>query len=321
MLAEEGLGKMEQPKDLKADEAPESSPASPKKRSILRRIVFTGLILVGFIVISFAAAVLYNNVALWSDEAFARRLDSAIKNADIWVKEHRSEILEVRNAPLIAMLRECNDLKANHVFGGIVTSYLDEPTIHHTRCMKRAVDPNWPVVEYELNLTISREYLDNKWILYSVAPEKAKVNPEELGLFDSKRWHRRQLTHQILALTMLRNRQGTNERLDKLIVELCERSKTDMTFCLPVVDIYIQRVAFILRAGFPQDIRRRWIERIIAEQQSDGGWNDRWFCFTTTRSHPVFDIDETPSDQHATVQAVLALYLIKYRYPERFGLK
>ena len=292
-----------------------------KKRSILRKIVFTIGITIGFIVVFILAAVLYNNVALWSDAAFAQRLDSAIKNADRWVEKHRSDILEVRNAPLIAMLRECNDLKANHVFGDIVTSFLNEPTTHPTRCMKREVDPNWPVIESELNLTISGEYLDNKWILYSVSPEKAKINPEELGLFDSKRWHRRQLTHQILAITMLRNRQGANERLDKLIAELCERSKTDMTFCLPVVDIYIQRVAFILRAGFPQDIRRRWIERIIAEQESDGGWNDRWFCFTTPRRQFIFDIDKTPSDQHATVQAVLALYLVKYRYPEQFGLK
>ena len=35
----------------------------------------------------------------------------------------------------------------------------------------------------------------------------------------------------------------------------------------------------------------------------------------------VFNFNETPSDQHATVQAVLALYLVKYRYLEQFGLK
>jgi len=292
-----------------------------RKKSVFRKITLSGICLFVFIAVSFVAAIAYNNISLWSDATFARRLDSAIRNAEGWVEGHRPEILEVRNAPLIMMLRECNDLKVNYVFGGIVTSFLNEPTIHPARCMNREVDPNWPVIESELNLTISREYLDNKWILYAVAPEKAKVNPEELGLFDSKRWHRRQLTHQILALTMLRNRQGSNERLDKLIVELCERSKTDMTFSMPVVDIYIQRVAFVLRAGFPDKIKRRWVERIIAEQESDGGWNDRWLCFTTTRSQLVFDIDETPSDQHATVQAVLVLYLVKYRYPEQFGLK
>jgi hypothetical protein len=292
-----------------------------KKRSALRKVVFTCLILVIFIFLFFTVAVAYNNISLWSDKTLALRLDSAIKNAEGWVETHRPEILEVRNAALLTMLRECNDIKVNHVFGGIVTSFLNEPTVHPSRCMKREVDPNCPVIESELNLTISKENLDNKWILYSIAPDKAKVNPDGLGLFDPKRWHRRQLTHQIFALTMLRDRQGSNEKLDKLISGLCERSKTDMTFSVPVVDIYIQRATFILRAGFPQKVRRRWIERIIAEQESDGGWNDRWFCFTTTRSQFVFNFDETPSDQHATVQAVLALYLVKYRYPEEFGLK
>jgi hypothetical protein len=292
-----------------------------RKRSLLRKIALSFLGLLVFIAVSFGVAIVYNNISLWSDATFARRLDSAINKADNWVQNHRGDILEFRNAAIVAMLRECNDLKANQAFSGIVTSYLDRPTVHPSRCMNREVDPNWPVIESELNLTISRVDLDYKWILYSVAPEKAKINPEELGLYDAERWHRRQLTHQILAVTMLRNRHGANERLNKLITRLCERSKTDTTFCLPVVDIYIQRVAFVLRAGFPQDVRRRWIERIIAEQQSDGGWNDRWLCFTTPRRHLIFDIDETPSDQHATVQAVLALYLVKYRYPEQFGLK
>jgi hypothetical protein len=35
----------------------------------------------------------------------------------------------------------------------------------------------------------------------------------------------------------------------------------------------------------------------------------------------IFDLSETPSDRHATVQAIAALYLVKYRYPEYFGLK
>ncbi len=292
-----------------------------RKHSILRRIVFAGGLIIGFMVIFILAAVLYNNVALWSDKAFAGRLDSAINNAEKWVEKHKSEILEEKNAALLTMLRECNDLKPNLVFGGIVVSFLIEPMTHHSKCWKREVDPNHPINAFDLNKAIGDEYLDNKWALYAVAPDKAKFDAEKSGLFDRQRWHRRQLTHQLFALTMLRDRYDSGERINKLTEHLCERLKADMTFSVPVVDIYIQRPAFVLRAGFPQKVRRRWVERIIVEQESDGGWNDRWLCFTTTRRHLVFDIDETPSDQHATVQAVLALYLVKYRYPEQFGLK
>jgi len=292
-----------------------------RKRSVLRRIVFAGGLLIAFIVVLILAAVLYNNVALWSDKAFAQRLDSAMKNAEGWVEKHRPEILEEKNAALLTMLRECNDLKPNLVFGGIVVSFLNEPMTHHSKCWKREVDPNHPINAFDLNRAIGDEYLDNKWALYAIAPDKAKFDAEKSGLFDRQRWHRRQLTHQVFALTMLRDRYDSSERISKSTEYLCERLKADMTFSVPVVDIYIQRPAFVLRAGFPQKVRRRWIERIIAEQQSDGGWNDRWLCFTTARRQLVFDIGETPSDQHATVQAVLALYLVKYRYPEQFGLK
>jgi hypothetical protein len=292
-----------------------------KKRPVLRKIVFAGLALVAFIAVTFVVAIAYNNISLWSDASFARRLDSAIKNAENWIDAHKEIILQDKNAALLTMLRECNDITPSPVFGGIVTTFLNEPIRHYSRCWKSEVDPNWPINASELKQTIREEDLDNKWALYAIAPDKAAVKPEELGLFDAERWHRRQLTHQLFALTMLRDRFGSNERLDKLIGRLCVRLNSDTTFCVPVVDIYIQRVAFVLRAGFPQKIRRRWVERIIANQQSDGGWNDRWLCFTTLRRKPIFSLAETPSDQHATVQAVLALYLVKYRYPEQFGLK
>jgi len=308
---------MEQSKDKKAGKTREGM-----RRSILRKIVFAGTFLSVFIVVSFVVAVACNNIALWSDAVFARRLDLAISRAEEWVGEHRLEILKEKNAALLTMLRECNDIRPNPVFGGIVTSFLNEPVTHHSRCWKHEVDPNWPVDRKELNMTIAEENIDNKWALYAIAPNKAEVNPEKLGLFDNARWHRRQLTHQVFALTMLRSRHSTsNGHLDELIENLCERLRGDLNLNVTVVDIYIERVAFVLRAGFPQKIRRRWVERIIANQQSDGGWNDRWLCFTTPRRKLVFGISEMPSDQHATVQAITALYLVRYRYPEQFGLQ
>jgi cell division protein FtsL len=307
---------MEQPKKQEEAEAKKI-----KKLSLLQKILLIGLCLLALLVIFFIAAIAYNNLDFWNDTTFAYRLDSAIKNADTWVQNNRGDILELRNAALVMMLGECNDLKENKIFKDITFTFLKTPTRDPSRCLNRMVDPNWPVIEWEFNKTFESAALDYKWIYYAIAPDKAKFNAEKSGLFDGQRWHRRYLTHQLLALTLLKNRQGSNEKTDKVLLELCERTNTDMTFCLPVVDIYIQRAAYVLQAGFPQKVRRRWIERIINQQQSDGGWNDRWFCFTTPRSKFIFNLDETPSDQHATIQAVLALYLVKYRYPELFGLK
>jgi hypothetical protein len=173
----------------------------------------------------------------------------------------------------------------------------------------------------ELNLTIEKESIDNKWVLYAIATEQAKITPQEMHLFDRQRWQRRQLTHQLNALVTLKKRSGKpDEKLDEIIEHLCERLSSELVFDMAVVDIYIQKVAFVLRASHPEKIRVRWVERMIDNQLSDGGWNDKWFCFTSNR-RPVFDFAAPPSNQHATIQALTALYLVKYRYPEQFGLK
>ena len=215
------------------------------------------------------------------------------------------------------MLTQCNKLKPDPVFSNIISSFLVTPC--YPACWKGLVDENWPVDRWELNRTIKKEYIDNKWVLYAIAPDKAKITPQEMHLFDPQRWHGRQLTHQLDALIILSKTKGPDDKIDGLIEHLSDRLSRELVFDLAVVDIYIQKVAFILRAGLPEKIRSRWIERIIANQLPDGGWNDRWFCFTSA-GRPAFS-QAPPSNQHATIQALTALYIVRYQYPEYFDLK
>ncbi|MHC4396751.1 MAG: hypothetical protein ACYS1A_13970 [Planctomycetota bacterium] len=286
-----------------------------------RRIPVKAFLVMVVVIVSISGGTIaYNNVCITGDKAFSKQVDEAIVRSENWVKEHRSDILKRRNAALLTMLRECNDVKATPVFADIVKTFLEAPQWHATRCWNREVDPNWPVNVYELRMTFEKETIDNKWILYAIAPEQIKTTPEDMDMFAPEKWQRRQLTHQLYALTILRNNKGTNEELDKLIKHLCSRLSRELVFDAAVVDIYIQKVAFILRAGFPEKIRRRWVERIIANQLSDGGWNDRWFCLGSGR-RPAFSLKQPASNQHATVQAILALYLVRYQYPGHFGLE
>jgi len=294
---------------------------SKRRRVFLRRAFYTAIGVAAFLFIFVCAMLIYNNVSFYSDEDFARRLDVSIDKAERWVDAHRSDILTEGNDHLLLMLKECSELRHNESFEEIVKSFLDQPISHYSRCWKREVDPNWPVSAAEIKREVNGVAVDYKWMLYAVARQEAGINPEKIGLFDRQRWHRRQLTHQVFALTLLRDRYGSDKLRDELLEHLCERVRGDLNLNIAVVDIYIQRATFVLRAGFPQKIRRRWIERIIDNQQSDGGWNDRWLCFTTTRRKLIFDFSETPSHQHATLQAIAALYLVKYRYPEQFGLR
>jgi len=303
---------------VKEHKSSDNQGGTKTERPILRKAATVGLVLAVLIGIFGGGVLVCNNVSVVSDAAFAKRVDAAIELAEKWVESHKMDILERKNVALLKMLSECDELKANPVFKEIIRIFL--ATKSWPECWKRLVDPNWPVDELELNRTIEKEQIANKWVLYAIAPDKAKITPEELHLFEPERWQRRQLTHQLNTLVTLKRVKKPDEKLDELIEYLCDRLSGELVFDVAVVDVYIQKVAFVLRAGFPAKIRSRWIERIIANQLPDGGWNDRWFCFTSNR-RPIFDFAAPPSNQHATIQALTALYLVKYGYPEQFGLK
>ncbi|MFZ0034713.1 MAG: hypothetical protein WAK60_06980, partial [Sedimentisphaerales bacterium] len=269
------------------------------KHPILRKAATAGAVL---IIICSAVALVNNNVSIVSDEAFTKRVDAAIKSAEEWVESHKIDIITGRNVGLVKMLGECDKLRANPAFKEIVRSFLTARS--RPECWKRLIDPNWPVDELELSQAIKNELIDNKWVLYAMAPDKAKVRPEELYLFEPERWSGRKLAHQLDALTALRKTKGASGQLDKLIEHLCNRVSNELFF--DVLKIDIGQVAFVLRAGFPEKIRRRWVERIVASQLPDGGWNNKWFCFLGGR-RSVFDFSLPPSNQHDTVLALTVL--------------
>ncbi len=292
---------------------------SKNKRSIFRGATAAAVIFIALMVLAGAVILAFNNVSFLSGATFAKRVDIAIESSEKWVEEHREDILKKKNVALLKMLDECGKLRPNPVFEEIIESFMEMRV--RPECWKRLIDPNWPVNEWELNQTIEKEAIDNKWVLYAIAPEKAGVSAEELDLFNPERWQQRQLTHQLDALVTLRKRGvKSDEKLDELIEHLCNRLSKELIFDSAVVDIYIQKVTFILRAGFPEKIRKRWIERIIANQLPNGGWNDRWLCFNSS-SKLEFGFTTPPSNQHTTIQALTLLYLVKYKYPEQFGLK
>ena len=294
------------------------SPKGKRRRRTVRRISVILLLAVAAVfLIGWALVYGYNNVSLMDDETFARRLESAIENGRDWVEQYQDEILNKKNIALIRMLQDADKMHSEPVYEQIVKTFMSRRL--RPSCWKALIDPNWPVLPRDLNQTIEREYTDNKWILYTLAPEKAKITPEQMGLFDPDRWQGRQLTHQLWALIHLRERHGGDKKLDELIEHLCDRIGGSLRFDVAVVDMYIQKVAFVLKAGLPEKINRRWIERIITDQRSDGGWNDKWFVFTSRR-RPSLSPRQPPSDQHPTAQALWLLYQVKYRYPEEFGL-
>jgi len=282
------------------------------------RLIWAGVILTLVVACLVVLAVVNNNYDRWTDEDFQRRLDTSIAAAEEWVKENEKTILQTRNAALIKMLDRCSEIHANTVFDKVVDGFLSKPVLHYSRCWVAQVDPNYPIVTWEINKAFSKESIDYKWMLYALAPDKINVTAEELELFDREKWQGRKLTHQLWALILLKERRYAGTDVLQLIEHLCERLRKELFWDNAVVDTYIQKVAFVLSAEHPEKINRRWVQRIIKNQNSDGGWNDRWLCFTSGR-RPRFS-KAPASDQHATIQALYALYTVRYQYPQHFGI-
>jgi hypothetical protein len=262
-------------------------------------------------------AYLCNNISAMSDQTFAHKLDTAIESSRKWVELNKERILPRKNVALMRMLQDTDKMQPDPLYAGIVESFMTSRT--RSDFWKRLLDPEFPVICSLVNKAIAGEYIDNKWILYVIAHECANVTPKEIRLFDPERWQERQLTHQLWALIHLRRTRPSDEKIEALIEHLCERIAESQRFDIAVVDLYIQKTAFVLMADHPEKVRRRWIERIIANQHSDGGWNDKWFVFTSV-SHLPPGLTRSDSNQHATVQALWLLSQVKHRYAEHFGV-
>jgi len=293
----------------------QTAPQNQSKKPRRIRIIITAAALAPLAIL--AAILAYNNISLTTDKTFEKKLNTALENALQWTEANKQSILNKKNIALVKLLNECNQAKNNPLFSQILADYLNTPA--RPKCWKRLLDPDYHVDRVELNITIKEEYLDNKWVLYALAPDKADADPKKLGLFDPNRWQRRKLTHQLDALLLLRKTRP-DPNLDLLIDRLCQRITTQLITDFAVIDLYIQKVAFVLRAKHPEKIRKRWLERIIENQLPDGGWNDRWFCFTSQTRKPLFDLKNPPSNEHATIQAMTALYLVRHKCPKHFRL-
>jgi len=298
---------------------------SKRKKPFLKKTLLVDrkkLLLIGSVSLFIVFCILLNllvlvwdNVSLKSDRSFTNSLDKSLERARLWILSNRRTVLGSPNIALLKMLDECNQLNKDSQIEEIVNTFMLTPA--SPDCWKALIDPNRPVNQKELFETADSERIDNKWTLYAISSQNFNVTPEQLGLFDGSRWKKRQLNHQLWGLIHLRERTKTDENTERLVNHLTNRLKKELTFDTAVVDVYIQKIAFTLRAGFPEKIRRRWIERVIADQSKDGGWNDQWFWYQSGRRPALKSL---PSNQHATIQAYWLLCQVKYKYPDYFGV-
>ena len=87
-----------------------------------------------------------------------------------------------------------------------------------------------------------------------------------------------------------------DDRIEPKIKEIVEQMVLEQTAEGKFTDLVVERIAFILYAGYGEKIESEWIETILDAQEEDGHWIS-----------PAPKIDAYISDLHTTILAVWTL--------------
>ena len=252
------------------------------------------------------------NLSWWptSRQTFLERLDRATRLGTDWMVTSP----EGGNTALLYMIADMADLSGDRRLRNIVASFLADPRIPSDYVWRRMVNPVANV------RAPSRQQLDafedyQRWFLYAVArPDVEITESERAAMFAPDRFMWGSRTHQLLALILYRSRTGNSLQVNDLINHLCEKIALEAHWDVRVTDLYLQRIAFIMAAGRPDLIKRRWVERAITSQTPTGGWVASWYGWGPGLI--AFSVQRTVPNSHTTVQGAWILYMLKYRYPD-----
>ncbi len=282
-------------------------------KHIFRFFAIAAIAVVAFVGI----LILNNNFSLRSTSRaqFQAELDNAIERSTVWMSTH-PEV--TGNPPLMFMVGDMARMSSDPRMRDLVTQFVN------TRRLK---DPDRPITGFFTAMAEGTTNVPGLTIpdmaglswqevadAYGVAPRKVDLpvafrdtlfSPTQL------KWGKRY--HQLIALDIYRYFNGPSPELDAVINPVTEGVANDQRFDFRVGDSYPQRLWIIFGAGRPDLIRKRWVERLMSYQRSDGSWSTCWYgwCRGIVEFH-IGDLDTA----HTTVQGAYVLYLIKYRYPQ-----
>ncbi len=287
------------------------------KRSILRGLLRLALFGIAAVIVVCVLAVLNNNYSLRSPDraAVQARIDQAIDRSTTWLASNHHVF---DNPPLMFAIIDMERMSKDPRLTAMVDAYRHSEFVDGTKDPIRAVwlrmiDSGAPVpVLNAMNASIS-DVQEVLWDAYAVAPDRVRISDvQREHMFSRSRywWGRR--NHQLQALNMYRYFNGGSPELNTTIDHLSELVISDQFYDVRLNDSYPQRMAFVLGASRPDLIRPRWLDRLLDYQNDDGSWNSCWYYWCKG----IFEFRRHDTGQiHSTPQAMWALYMLKYRFP------
>jgi hypothetical protein len=255
---------------------------------------------------------LVNSNVSWtqSDQVFAASFERAVQIGTDWVVTNP----ETENVAVLYMLTDMAALSGDVRLRRIVDNAITNSALPADSVFRRWLEPDASVrhTRWE-ELSELEDY--ERWCLYAIAPEHVELpEAERDAMFAPDRFMWGSRTHQLFALILYRDRTANTPAVTDLMNHLSEKVALEAHWDVRVTDLYMQRMAFVLAAGRPDLIKRRWVERAIAKQHADGGWISSWYGLGPRLFD--FHIRQKVPNSHTTVQGVWALYMLKYRYPD-----
>ena len=298
---------------------PQVAPGSETQRkSLVRRLFTWAVIAFVVLVVLVVFAVVNNNYSFHQTTRaeFNAQLDHAIGTSTQWIVR-QPDIYG--NPSLMFMVGDMAAMSGDPRLHQFVEGYLGSKRVRVpgqpvTWYYARLVDPQAPVPRLpaeEAEATVGWEV---RWDTYATAPDRMELSQADRSdLFSPTKYYWGRRNHQLLALDIYRSFNGASPELDATLQAVSQGVARDAYWDFRVSDSYPQRSAFLLAAGQPELVKKRWIERILDRQNLDGSWNYCWYGWC----RGVFEFSlQDPDPGHTTVQGAWALYMLKYRYAQ-----
>jgi hypothetical protein len=219
----------------------------------------------------------------------------------------------IHNSALAHMLVDCAAMSNDPQLLQVITRFqVQHP--EHPELWTKMVNPTIVAPPLSNDKMAALENYQ-RWLAHGISPAGAPLSDAELAdMFSPTKFRTGTATHQLLALYLYRKFNGDTPELNRIMGQIEERIAAEAALDFRVTDLYLQRIAFLLAAGRPDLVKRRWVERALEAQQSDGGWHYTWYGWAP---HPTsYTFSAEYSIAHATAQGMWLTYMLKYRYPE-----
>jgi len=153
----------------------------------------------------------------------------------------------------------------------------------------------------------------NSWFLFALYPYVTELgDPYDKGFFGAtlSAWFGYGLTHRIYAYRVLQEKHPQHARhlgIDRMRERAEAALYAEMWLDVLLSDLYFERVAFYLEQPSAGPVNPRWIERIIREQNEDGGWSKSRSLRCFAEAAIARKCTDWVSSAHPTFLAVYAL--------------